>query len=159
MNELKELTQEVEGYRWYYLSISESWRPKTKDIFMGAGEFENNHGLGILLSKKRRKRINWTDYINERVIATSIKVREQRVLFMSMFLLHSGYADHHVERAYRAIEAHTKSKRSIQIVGGDLNAPLGPGIGVEQVGVGPHTLKEGNKRGDWMNQWLILKNS
>ena len=62
---------------------------------------------------------------------------------------HSGYADHHVEKAYRAIKKHTKSKKAIQIVGGDFNDELGPGIGVERVSVGPHTLKEGNKRRDW----------
>ena len=29
-----------------------------------------------------------------------------------------------------------------QIVGGDFNAEFGPGIGVERLSVGPHTLKE-----------------
>ena len=43
---------------------------------------------------------------------------------------------------------HTKSKKSIQIVAGDFNADLGPGIGVERVSVGPHTLKESNRRGE-----------
>ena len=125
---------------------------------MGAGKFENKHVVGILLNKKWRKRINWTDYINERAIATSITVNKQRVLLMSVYFPHSRYADHHVERACRAIEKHTKSKKSIQFVGGDFNAGLGPGIGVERVSVGTHTLKEGNKRGDWMNQWLMMQN-
>ena len=35
---------------------------------------------------------------------------------------------------------------------------LGPGEGVERVSVGPHTLKEGNKRGDWLKQWLMIQN-
>ena len=26
------------------------------------------------------------------------------------------------------------------------------------VSVGPHTLNEGNKRGDWMKQWLMIQN-
>ena len=47
------------------------------------------------------------------------------------------------------------TKKIVQIVGGDFNAELGPGYGVERVSVGPHTLKEGNKRRDWMKQWLI----
>ena len=66
---------------------------------------------------------------------------------MSVYFPHSGYADHHVEKTYSAIEKHTKSKKSIQIVAGDFNADLGPGIGVERVSVGPHTLKESNRRG------------
>ena len=53
----------------------------------------------------------------------------------------------------------TKSKqKSIQIVGGDFNADLEPGFGVERVSVGPHTLFEGNMRGDWMKQWLMIQN-
>ena len=40
-------------------------------MFMSAGKFENKHGVGMQLNKKWRKRINWTDYINERAIATS----------------------------------------------------------------------------------------
>ena len=111
------------------------------------------------MNKKWRKRINWTDCINERAIATSVTVNSQRVLLMSVYFPHSVYADHHVERAYRAIEKHSKSKtKCIQIVGGDFNAELGPGFGVERVSVGPHALKEWNKRGDWMKQWLMLQN-
>ena len=50
----------------------------------------------------------------------------------------------------------TKTK-NMKIVGGDFNAELGPGDGVERVSVGPHTLNEGNKRGDWMKQWLMIQ--
>ena len=69
-----------------------------------------------------------------------------------------GYTDHHVEKAYRTIEKHTTSRKSIQIIGRDFNADLEPGSGVERVSVGPHTLKEGNKKGDWMKQWLMMQN-
>ena len=55
------------------------------------------------------------------------------------------------------IEKHTKSKKSIQIVGGDFNAELGLGIGLERISVGQYTLNDGNKRGDWMKQWVMLK--
>ena len=58
-------------------------------------------------------------------------------------------ADHHVEKVYRSIGNITNSiQKNIQIVGGDFNADLGPGYGVERVSVGLHTVKEGNKRGD-----------
>ena len=50
------------------------------------------------------------------------------------------------------------SKNCIPIVGADFNAELGPGYGVECRDVGFHTLNEGNKRGDWMKQWLMLQN-
>ena len=53
---------------------------------MSAGKFESKHGVGLLLNKKWRKGINWTEYIyiymyiNERAIATSITIKRQRVL-------------------------------------------------------------------------------
>ena len=49
-------------------------------------------------------------------------------------------------KVYRTIEKHTKSKKAMQIVGGDFDAELGLGIGVERVSVGPHALKEGNRK-------------
>ena len=60
-----------------------------EDIFMCAGKFENKHGVGILVNKKWRKRINWTDYIHERAIATSNLVNKQRVLLMSEYFVPS----------------------------------------------------------------------
>ena len=59
--------------------LSETWRPKKAEIwesqqghmYMGAGKFENKHGVAILLNKKWRKKIHWTQYNNERAIATS----------------------------------------------------------------------------------------
>ena len=41
---------------------------------------------------------------------------------------------------------------------GDFNAELERGSGVGRVSVGRHTLKDGNKRGDGMKQWLMLQN-
>ena len=77
---------------------------------------------------------------------------------MSVYFLHTGYADHHAEKVFRTIEKHTKSKEAIQIVGDDVNAELGPGIGVERKQCRPtYPQKKGNKRGDWMNQWMMLQ--
>ena len=45
----------------------------------------------------------------------------------------------------------------MQIVGGDFNAELRPGIGIERFSVGMHTLNESNSRGDWLKQWLMLQ--
>ena len=146
--------------------ISESRRPGTAElwmtlqghIYMGAGRFPNKHGVRKLLNRRWNNKTNWTDYISERAIAVSITVNSQPVLLMSVYnQSHSGYADHHVEKAYRAIEQHTKPKRFIQIVGGDFNAELGLGIGLERSSVCRYTLNDGNKRGDWMKQWVMLQ--
>ena len=45
----------------------------------------------------------------------------------------------------------------MQIVGGDVNAELGPGIGIERPSVGMHTLNKSDSRGDWLEQWLMLQ--
>ena len=163
----EELTQEVEGSRWDAILISETWRASNAEIwetqhghrFMGSGKFENKHGVGILVNKKWRRHIKWTDYISERAISTSIAGNKQHVLLMSANFLLSGYADHYVEKVYRSMEQLTNSKKkNIQIVGGVFIAEVGPGYEVEHISVGPHTLKEWNKRGDWMKQWLMIQN-
>ena len=87
------------------------------------------------INTKWRKRVNWTDHISERVISTSITVSKQHVLLMNVYFHHSG----------------------LQIVGGYFNAELRPGLGVERVSVGPHTLREGNKSGDCMKYWLMIQ--
>ena len=56
---------------------------------------------------------------------------------MSVYFLHSGYADHHIEQTYA------------------FNAELGLGDGNECISVGRHTLNEGNKRGDWTKHWMM----
>ena len=91
-------------------------------------KFEKKHGVAILLNNKWREKINWTERIGERAMTTSITVNKQRITLMSVYFHHSGYADHHVERAYNSIEKITKSTKNMQIVGGDFNAELGPGM-------------------------------
>ena len=51
---------------------------------MGSAKLENKHAVGILVNKKCRQRINKTDYVGERAIATSVTVDKQHVLFRDM---------------------------------------------------------------------------
>ena len=137
---------------------SEIWETHHKHIFMGAGKHDNKYGVAIMLNKKWRQRIIDTEYINERAITATIMVNHQRIKLMSVYFHHSGFADHHVEKMYRTIEKHTNSsKKSIQIVGGDFNAELGPGHGTECISAGRHTLNGVNKRGDWLKHWLMIQ--
>ena len=43
----------------------------------------------------------------------------------------------------------------MKIIGGDFNAELGPGEGIELSSVGHYTLNNANCRGEWMTQWLL----
>ena len=156
---IEELVTVFEGYRWDAILLSETWRHEPAEIwethhnhiFMGAGKYENKHGVGIMLNKRWRKRIIDTDYINERAIKTTILVNRRRIDLMSVYFPHSKYADHHIEKMYPTIEKHmTNNKKCIPIIGGDFNAELGPGKGAECKSVGKYTLNESNKRGDWL---------
>ena len=46
-----------------------------------------------MLNKKWRHKIIDTEYINERAITATIVANRQRIKLMSMYYLHSGYAD------------------------------------------------------------------
>ena len=87
-----------------------------------------------------------------------IMVNHQRIKLMSVYFLHSVYADHHIEKYTEQLRSMRVPTNSMQIVGGDFNAELGPRYGVERASVGPHTLNEGNKRGDWLKHWLMPHN-
>ena len=115
----EELVTELEGYRWDAILLSETWRHEPAEIwethhnhiFMGAGKYENKHGVGIMLNRRWRKRIVDTDYINERAIKTTILVNRRRIDLMSVYFTHSKYADHNVEKMYKTIEeAHAKQQ-------------------------------------------------
>ena len=152
---IEEMVFEFEGCRWDAIFLSETWRREKseiweihhKPIFMGAGKYNNKHGVGIMLNKKWRQRIIDTEYINERTITATIVVNRQRIKLMSVYFSHLGYADHQIEKMYKTIEKHTtKCKRYIFVVGGDFNAEQGPGHTTECISVGRYTLNEGNKR-------------
>ena len=46
----------------------------------------------------------------------------------------------------------------MKIIGGDFNAELGPGGGIELSCVGHYTLNKANCRGEWVTHWLLEKN-
>ena len=162
---IEELVTELEGYRWDAILLNETWRHEQaevwetchKHIFMGAGKYDNKHGIGITLNKRWRKRIIDIEYVNERAITTTFLVNRQHVKLMSVFFQHSRYADHHIEKMHKTNEKHMlNNNKYIPIIGGDFNAELGPGKGTECKSVVNYTLNESNKRGDWLKSWLML---
>ena len=156
---IEELVTELEGYRWDAILLSESWRHEPAElwethhnhIFMGAGKYDNKHGVGIMLNRRWRQRIIDTEYINERAITTTILVNRQHIKLMSENFHHSKHADHHIEKMHKTIEKHmAHCNKYMPIIGGDFNAELGLGKRTERKSVGRYTLNEGNKRGDWL---------
>ena len=57
-------TCELEGYRWDAILLNETWRQDKSEIWethhkhvvMGAGRFDNKHGVGIMLNKAKNYR-------------------------------------------------------------------------------------------------------
>ena len=79
---------------------------------MGAGGFDNKHGVGVLLNTKWKRKILKTSYINERMMASTLKDNRRKVVLASVFFPHSGYAGHDVEKMYRSIETHAKCRKT-----------------------------------------------
>ena len=55
----------------------------------------------------------------------------------------------------RGMENH-KNKKHATIIGCNFNAQLGPGDDSDSDNVGKHAMRETNKRGIWMEQWLMM---
>ena len=116
---IEELVTELEGYRWDAVLLNETWRDEPaelwetchKHIIMGAGKYDNKHGVGIMHTRWR-KRIIDTEYINERAITTTVLVNRQHIKLMSVYFPHSKYADHHIEKMYKTIEKHMLNNKN-----------------------------------------------
>ena len=87
-------------------------------------KFTNKHGVAILLNRRWHNKINWIQCACERVVAMSISVNKQPVVLMSVYMPHSGFADHHVERTYKTIIDTIGQEKCAKIIGGDFNAEL-----------------------------------
>ena len=147
---------------WNAVLTSETWRQNKEvwetqqsHIMVESGKFTNKHGVAILLNRRWRNGIKWIQCACERVVAMSISVNKQPLVLMRVYMPHSGYADHHVEKIFRTIIDTIKKEKCAKIIGGDFNAELGPGEGIELSAIGHYTLNKANCRGDWMTQWLL----
>ena len=68
-----------------------------------SGQFVKKHGVAILLNKRWKNQINWVHCESERIVAMSTSVNKHPIVLMSVYMPHSGYADHHVEKVYKTI--------------------------------------------------------
>ena len=159
---LEELLKEVHQTAWDLILISETWR-QSKEVWetqqghlmVESRKFTNKHGVAILLNIRWKSKINWVQFECERVVAMSISVNKQPIILASVYMPHSGYPDHQVEKTYTTILTTIEKDQSMKIIGGDFNAELGPGEGIELSAVGHYTLNKANCRGEWMTQWLL----
>ena len=159
---LDELIKELHRVDWDVILISETWRQNKEvwetqqgHIMVESGQFINKHRVAILLNKRWKNQIKWVHCESERIVAMLISVNKHPIVLMSVYMPHSGYADHHVEKVYKTINKMLEGEKGMKIIGGDFNAELGPGEGLELSAVGHYTLNKGNCRGEWMTQWLL----
>ena len=151
---LEELFSELHRVEWDVILISETWRQGKEiwetqqgHIMVESGKFTNKHGVAILLNKRWKNQINWVQCKCERVVAMSISINNKPIVLMSVYMPHSGYPDHQVEKVYKTILKLVEKNKSMKIIGGDFNAELGPGEGLELSAVGHYTLNKVNCRG------------
>ena len=94
-----------------------------------------------------KNQINWVHYASERVGAASISVNKQPIILVSVYMPHSSYPDHQVaKKTYKTITTAIEKDKGMKIIGGDFNAELGPGEGIELSSVGHYALKKANGR-------------
>ena len=159
---LDELIRELYRVDWDVILISETWRQNKEvwetqqgHIMVESSQVINKHGVVILWNKRWKNQIKLVQCESERVVAMSISINKHPIVLMSVYMPHSGYADHHVEKVYKTITKMIEGEKGMKIIGGDFNAELSPGEGLELSDVGHYTLNKGNCRGEWMTQWLL----
>ena len=137
MKRLEELFNEVHRVRWDVILISETWcqgkevwETQQGHIVVESGLLNNKHGVAILLNRRWKNQINWVQCACERLVAALISVNKQTIILVSVYMPHSGYRDHHVEKTYKTITTAIEKDKSMKIIGGDFNAELGPGEGI-----------------------------
>ena len=118
-------------------------------------KFINKHGVEKLLNERWQNQIKWIQCVCERVVALSISVNKQPITLVSVYMPHSGYPDHNIEKTYKTILSTIGKENCMKMIGGDFHAELGPGEGIELSSVGHYTLNKANCRGEWMTQWLL----
>ena len=102
---IEELFSELHQVTWDVILISGTWRQGKEiwetqqgHIMVESGKFINKHGVAILLNRIWKNQINWVQCAGERVIALSISGNKQPITLMSVYMPHSGYPDHHIEK-------------------------------------------------------------
>ena len=164
---IEELITELEGYRGDATLLNETWRHEQtelwetchKHIFMGAGKYDNKHEVWIIFNKIWRKRIIDIEYINERVITTTILISRQHIKLMSMYFPDSKYADHHIEKMYKTIEKHMLNNKKNTFQSLEKTSILSWDMQKERnVRVLASTLqtKVTREKTEWKAGWLML---
>ena len=112
-----------------------------------------------MVNKMWRKHINWTDYISERAMSTSITVNKQHVLLMSVYVTHSGYGTTTLKRCTdQSRNLQIPTRRTYKLWEGTSMPNWDLGYGVETCQCWTAHTQRGNKRGDWMKHWLMIQN-
>ena len=145
---LEELTQEVEGYRLDAILISETWRASNAEIW-ATQQGHIYHGSWKIREQPR----SWNS--GEQEVAKTYQLDRLQLRTRHMNVDHSPTT---LKRYTDQSRNSRNPKRTTYKLWETSMRNRVPGVGVERVSVGPHTLKEGIKRGDWMKPWPMIQN-
>ena len=160
---IEELSSELHQVTSDAILISETWRQGKEiwetqqgHIMVESGKFTNKHGVAILLNKRWKKpRSNGYNAF----ASVWSHCRSQSTNNLSPWwacTCHTVAIPTTTSRKLTKQSFSTIGKeKCMKIIGGDFNAELGPGEGIELSSVGHYTLNKANCRGEWMTQWLL----
>ena len=61
--------------------------------------------------EQRVEKLLKTEYISERMITMMLKVNQRKIVLTSVYLPHTGYADHQAEKMQKCIETQVKHRK------------------------------------------------
>ena len=105
----------------------------------------------------QKKKTIETEYVNERMITTTIKWHQLRSKFSSENFLQLRVRGRARQKIYKQ-HRDSLQKKHTTIIAGEFNSQRGLGMNSECDHVGTRTTGEPNKRGIWMKQWLVIQN-
>lgn len=154
----KELTHELNSYRWDILGLAEvRWTGFDETItddghkIWCSGYYQKHqHGVAFIVNKSRLNSIISCTPISNRIITMRMSAKPQNITIIQVYAPTSDYEDEVVEEFYEKLEDTIKKipKKDILVIQGDWNAKVGPDAYNQWAGtVGRFGAGETNDRG------------
>lgn len=155
---VKELTHELDSYRWDILGLAEvRWtscgETTTEEghkIWYSGEESIHQHGVGFIVNKSKINSVISCTPISSRLISIRIAARPMNITIIQVYAPTTDYDDDAVETFYEELENTIKAtpKKDFLIVQGDWNAKIGTDAHEHWEGTaGRFGLGETNDRG------------
>ena len=155
---VKELTHELQHYRWDVIGLSEvRWtnfgEMRTDEghkIWFSGDDTKHQHGVAFIVRKEILSSVISCTPSSSRLISIRIAAKPQNISIIQVYAPTSDYEDEEVEAFYEQLDRLLKGipKKDVTVVMGDWNAKVGPDAYQHWAGtVGKFGWGETNDRG------------